>query len=544
MTLPVWIEVHVDDFVLAKEPNRWSEAAALLDDVARRAEAEGARVSFRIMEGFSGLDHAGFLTGLAGRGHEIGWHAHGKRLSHAIRSLARAGIADAARVGAPGLVQAGDRGRKRLLTEAHTLGLRVITDRLEPRYHAYQGWLGWEVLPGLTSLDVSVNPFDWGVLVRHRGEVRHGYGTMNFVHLGDRVDQRTREVPPPGSAAYFGATFHEHNLCVEGSLRPAAAMLDGFSRFCARFGPRIVPSASIATAGRVAEDPALARRPPPGSTFRKATLSLARRVNPRPFSPRADAPTLHPGQARPRANLPNWQEDFWLTVDQRRIAVRRIGLATGRMIVVTAHGGISGIDQGLSFVGLPDDALAAHDIVLYSFARSEGLRTPGNPIHIADTRAVIQHALSEGPPVGVLTWSAGVVPALHVLSGTEEGRQVRFLMDCEGPVDRHSVVPPGQPQHELASLDVWSDGPWAGREAIRLLPGFPGPYHRIQAGLDHVHGRMYDHARRMVAAHPRGRLNDSGEILPGRLWEHGASVFDWIGAHAHGVHHPAPRAAP
>lgn len=540
MTLPLWIEVHVDDFVLSRSPERWPESAALLDDIARRAESAGARLSFRIMETFAGHDRGGFLTGLVQRGHEVGWHAHGRRLGKAVAALQNAGVVDAARIGAPGLVQAGERGRRRLLREAHALGLRILTDRLETRHHAYQGWLAWEALPGLISLDVSVDPFDWGVLVRHKGEVRHGYGTMDFAHLADRVDQRSREPAPPGAAAFFGATFHEHNLTVEGSLRPAAATLDAFSRFCDRFGERIVPSAEVVRTGRTAEDPSLARPTPPGALFRKATLSLARRLNPRPFTPRPDALVLQPGEARPRANLPNWQEDFWLTIDQRRIAVRRIGLATGRMVVVVVHGGVSGIDQGLSFAGLPDDALAAHDIVLYVFARSEGHRTPGNPVHIADTRAVLRHALAEGPPVGLLTWSAGVIPALHGVSNTEEGRRVRFLMDCEGPVDRHSVVPPNNPTHELATLDVWSDGPWAGREAIRLIGGFPGAYHRVQAGLDHVHGRMADHARRIVAAHPRGRLNGRGEILPGKLWEHGAQIFDWIGALSTGTHPPHP----
>jgi hypothetical protein len=215
-------------------------------------------------------------------------------------------------------------------------------------------------------------------------------------------------------------------------------------------------------------------------------------------------------------------------VDGRRVAVRRIGLASARTVLVAAHGGKSGIEQGLSFCGLADDALVAMDAALYVFARSAGVRTPGNPIHVADTRAVLAHALTEGPPVGLLTWSAGVVPALRATLEEPLPGTVHFLVDCEGPCDRFSVVPPRQPAHELARADVNDDAPWAGIEAIRWIGAFPGRYHRVQALGDHVHGPMAWHARRMVAEARAGRLNEAGELLPGRIWEHGPKVLRWL----------------
>lgn len=542
MTLPVWIEVHVDDFVLSRDPARWPDAAALLDSVARRAEEAGARLTFRIMEPFARGDREGFLAGLVGRGHEVGWHTHGKGLDSTIAALDAAGVPDARRIGTPGLVQVGDRGRLRLLQKARTLGMRLVTDRLEARHHAYQGWLAWEVLPGLVSLDVSVNPFDWGVLHREGDRVRHGYGTMDWGRLDARLAAREAMVPPPGEAAYFGATLHEHNLCAEGSLTPLPAALDAMARFLDRRGPAVVPSAAVLEGSRWAtaspdDPPRAVRATPLTARARRAWKKLAWRADPHPFRPDPEPRAV--GEHRVHHSLPGYRDDFWLQVGTRRVAVRRIGLASARAVVVTAHGGKSGIEQGLSFVGLDDDALVSEEVALYLFERSEGARTPGNPVHVEDTRAVLRHALAEGPPVGLLTWSAGVVPMLRAVLEGGDPPAVAFLMDCEGPCDRFSVVPPDKPEHELASADVHDDAPWAGREAIEYIAAFPAPYHRIQAATDHVHGPMVAHARRMVAAAREGRLNGAGEILSGQLWEHGGEVRAWIGERVRAL--PVPR---
>lgn len=541
-SLPVWLELHVDDFLLAENPARWPDSAAVLDRVAGLAEAAGARVSFRIMETFARGDRSGFLRDLARRGHEVGWHTHGKHVADAIAALEGAGILDAARIGTPGLVQVGDRGREALLREAQAAGLKVITDRLTGRYHAYQGWLAWEALPGLVSLDVSIDPFDWGVLHRRGKKVLHAWGSMDWERLRARIAAREREVPPPGEAAFFGATLHEHNLCAEGTLTPVPRAMEGLARFLDGLGQRVVPSASVLRgsrweSGRL-DPPEDTRHDPTLANLRRGWQRVSARLTRAPFRPtereRADGTrgplVVAPGAARERHEVPAFREDFWLDLPGRRLAVRRVGLASARAVVVAVHGGKSGIEQGLSFLGLPEDALVAQDVALYTFARSEGARTPGNPVHVEDTAAVIRHALAEGPPVGLLTWSAGVVPALRALL-EHELRGVRFLVDCEGPCDRFSVVPPRQPKHELASADVNDDDPWEGREAIRYIAAFPGRYHRVQAGVDHVHGPMVAHARRMVAA-ADGRLNEAGEILAGHLWGHGTAVSRWIGEHA------------
>lgn len=517
--LPLWLEVHVDDHVLGRDPARWPDAAALLQRLAAAAEEEGARLSFRIMEPFARGDRERLLAGLVQRGHEVGWHAHGRRVPEAVAALAAAGVPDAARIGTPGLVQARERGRESLLHTSARAGLRLITDRLELRHHAYQGWLAWEVSPGVVSLDVSVDPFCWGVLLRRGGRVEHGYGTMDWAALEARLRTREAERAPPGTLPYFGATLHEHNLCAPETLTPLPAALDGLRRFLGRFGPRVRPAGAVlddAPPGAAPDPcrPPEARGPAPLAALSRLGRSARRRVEPRPHRPEVLG---RPGLV-----------DGWLSLPGRRVAFRRVGPADARFVLVTAHGGASGIEQGLSFLGLDDDAFAAAGGAVWFFARSEGVRTPGNPQHVADARALLQRALAEEKPTAWLTWSAGVVMALRATVGQPEESRVRAWFDCEGPCDRFSVVPPGHPEHELAFADVYDEAPWEGREAIRHIGAVSHLYHRVQAGNDHVHGPMTLHARRMVATARHGRFLTDPPILPGKLWEHGATVRDAV----------------
>ena len=87
----VWLELHVDDVLLAKHPGRWPEAAACVHSACRAAESEGAALSVRVRSAFAEGDRAGFLRSLVGRGHEVGAHAHDRDLERSVAALARAG---------------------------------------------------------------------------------------------------------------------------------------------------------------------------------------------------------------------------------------------------------------------------------------------------------------------------------------------------------------------------------------------------------------------------------------------------------------------
>jgi len=231
--LRCFLEVHVDDVLLSRDPFRWPEVARLLDRVATTAENEGGVLSFRVRAWFAEGDVYAFLRHLQRRGHEVGAHAHGRDLRRAVVALRRAGIEPS--VMAPGLVQVGNRGRLKLLRAAQSLGANVITDRLESRHFTYQGWLAWNPLPGLRMLDISVSPFEWGVLHRRDGKVVPAWGRLDWNTLDRCAAQAASWPEPPGRTAFFGATFHEHDLCPEGSLE--APPLDGMARWCARWRP-------------------------------------------------------------------------------------------------------------------------------------------------------------------------------------------------------------------------------------------------------------------------------------------------------------------
>jgi hypothetical protein len=453
---PNWLELHVDDLVLGRRASAWPDAAALVDRIARVVEGEGGALSIRIRTQFAKGDREGLLRGLVARGHEVGAHAHGRRLGEAVGALVTAGIRPT--VMAPGLVQAGDMGRRRLLAEAYQLGARVVTDRLERRYFAYQGWLAWRPLPELVSMDVSVGPWHWGVL-----DARGRPGRPDWTRLAELREAACTRAAPEGSSPFFGATFHEHDVVEPGTWVPRG--LDGLARYAAARPP--------VASGAVAGDGA-AEQWPPRHRWRFA--------------------------GRPaRANRE-------VVAGARTVACRRVGPPRPRGALVVVHGGGPGIAQGLRPFGLDEGAWP--ELAVWTFDRSDSWRAPGNPVHVADTRAVVRAAAAEGVPVGLLTWSAGLIPALLARE------PAAFLVDVEGPVDRWSLVAPGT---EEEWGEVEDPAGWADREAVALLPGWKAPYVRVQGTEDHQHGGMVWHARRVA---PFGRL----ELLEGRVDAHGEVV--------------------
>ncbi|MFT5684052.1 MAG: hypothetical protein ACI8RZ_004993, partial [Myxococcota bacterium] len=138
---------------------------------------------------------------------------------------------------------------------------------------------------------------------------------------------------------------------------------------------------------------------------------------------------------------------------------------------------------------------------------------PGHPAHTRDWQAVLSVAREEGVAVIAMSWSAGVVPILRAAAA---GDRPDALVDCEGPADRWSIVPPGG--NELADLDPWREADWAGWEPRALIGDLGVPYARVQAARDHIHDGDLQHATRITAAaqsagHPVRPLT----ILPGRL---------------------------
>jgi len=161
--------------------------------------------------------------------------------------------------------------------------------------------------------------------------------------------------------------------------------------------------------------------------------------------------------------------------------------------------------------------------------------TPGHPAHVVDFCAVFDTAAARAPgvPIGVLSFSAGILPPLH------GERPIAFLLDGEAPADRWTLIPPAgsdAPRDpDLGALPLGHDAAWVDREPVTAIGRIRCPYHRLQAEIDHVHGRLDLHARLMVEAARRGgvpRVECNGRWdvrpLPGRLSMHGPTIGRWI----------------
>jgi hypothetical protein len=523
-------EIHVDDLLLERGAP-WSEVARLLAMVAEAAQTARARLTFRVRERFASeaaqRGRTNPLRALELGGHEVGSHAHGRALGRVQAAVSACGVAN--RGITPGLVQA--RGRAgALLERAATLGFAWVTDHPPARAWAYAGHLPWRPGPGYRAdlppagpvvLETAADPFAWGLLRREAGEVRpaFGLGEANFAALEAALQAHATAPLPPGRRGFFGFALHDHNLCLEGTARPAPGALEALVAFLARHEVRT--AGEMAILGAEPARIAVARPALPG-------LRLVRRVG-------LAASARRPGGPG---------GDFEVRSGPRRLHARWLGPARPRGALLLSHAGVRGGTVALlTPFGLEPGPLLAEGLAVVAYDRGGTGRspaavppTPGREEHVEDFRAVlgaVRARLDPKTPVGVLSFSCGILPPLRA------GEPFAFLLDGEAPADRMSLRPPvgsGAPEDPLlAALPLGNDLAWAGREPARLLGSLTCPYHRLQAEYDHVHGRLHEHAVVMLAAAragrcPRVRCNGGEELslLAGHLHAHGARIRGWI----------------
>ena len=440
---------------------------------------------------------SGLLADLASRGHELGAHAHGRRLPQAVAALRACGIEP--EIAVPGLVQAGHSGRSALLRQSAELGIRVVSDHCETRAWAYEGLMGrWESRVWVIS--PTVRPPDWG-LMGERGE-----------RLGVRADAMTRlrrleaQAEDQG-ARWFGVAMHEHDFCEAGSLDPRSESLDAFSAFLDR---RVQPSLEVCPTSRDGGAPTrLTGRP-----LSDRRVLLSRLTRGAELRARGRARDLRRALARTRSSARDRPGER-VPVGERYVVMSRFTAEKTRAILLMSHAGHDGgRHQGLRPLGLSPDEVRARGCELWLYDRSgtgdspsgpgQAL-TPGSLDHVEDWKAVLAQARATGLPVVALSWSSGVIPVLRACA---EGVSPDALIDAEGPADRWSLVPP-PPSNELGEWDPWNGALWEGLEPLHLLQSFKGPYLRLQGEDDHVHGAMVEHAKRM-----RRRASELG-ILSG-----------------------------
>ncbi len=514
--LPVFVEVHVDDELLERDPHCWAKSHALIMAIAQVASARGARLSFRFRTPFAkGACGSDVFQDLIQRGHEVGAHAHGKGINEVTRALRTAGIAPT--VAAPGLVQAGPSGRQALIRQCASLGISRVTDHGVTRAWAYDGLIP-RLEEGVTIMGPTVRPFDWGLM--DRDGTRHGISAASIVQLRLRERQAQEQ-----GAAYFGLALHEHDLVHPGTLSPCGEALGFLSEY---LDERVIRSTDIP-----GPSPDVGSLPPQPISDRR--LRFARAVN---MATEKARRTLPSGKHRKNLSIPV-NGAFEVPVDDRTIVALRKGPPSPTAILLVSHSGrTGGCSTELSPFGLGLKDAIARSWAVYLFdragtgsSRAAGPLTPGNPAHTADYKAMLQLARAECVPVVALSWSAGSIP---VLRAALRGDRPDAWVDIEGPVDRWSLVPPTG--NELSNWDTWRDASWAMLEPMRMIRRLERPYARLQATRDHVHGEMTLHAQRIVsAAQQAGLPVHSTPPLEGYIHGHPAAVLsalEWAIAEA------------
>lgn len=470
-------ELHIDDDLLEIRRDRrtFEQARDLVEAIVAVSERRGHRMALRFRHHFAlaAVEHGdACLASWEERGHEIGAHAHRRHVRATVKALRAAGVRRLDGV-VPGLIRS-SRGRcRRILETCEGLGLTYVSDQVQFGTFPYAGLVPWRPAGDLRGpgdgpwvfVDVSVNPFDWGLLTRDGDGVGQTFGLRDahYDRLLELLDHQL-ELPRPAEPVYFGYPIHEHNHCGSAdTLEPEPDSLAAFDRFLVALESRPVT-------------PCLPRELARTDPVRVGTRLRA------PIAKVLDVVSLVEDRLEPRS-----QDRRAPRSDSDRVV--RVGAESPRLEIVVSHAGTNGgtRDQ-LSPWGLRAEDFA--DIAFWFFDRSGELR-PGSPGHADQLVEVFRRCRGRA---GLLTWSGGLIPALRSLDRIDPA----FLIDTEGPSDRLSLVPRGDaPDEENHRMQLGRPEAW---EPFRLLPSLDAPYHRIQGHRDHMHGLCTLHAQVLVDA--------------------------------------------
>lgn len=212
------------------------------------------------------------------------------------------------------------------------------------------------------------------------------------------------------------------------------------------------------------------------------------------------------------------EEEVWLTTAQgfRVYAhLHRPVRARGRLpavVLVPGRNGAGTDFDGFTYpVGAREIAALGAQVLHFDptgVGRSWGEDDAAGPDQQASLLAALEfvagHPGTDRDRLGVLSISLGVAMAAPVLAREGERLGVGYLIDWEGPSDRHVITKFGQIMAPAMGHTLQDDEYWLPREAVRHVGRIPCAYLRFQSSWDHAQEGYLRHALEMVNAAVRG----------------------------------------
>lgn len=149
--------------------------------------------------------------------------------------------------------------------------------------------------------------------------------------------------------------------------------------------------------------------------------------------------------------------------------------------------------------------------------KSDGKEDYWGPVHQEDLHRVIKYVASlpyaDKNSIGVLSFSIGIIIAAGALARFREEIRVKYLMDWEGPSNRHNTTK-NDTHQPLKRFPTTDNSFWDVREASRYIGDINCAYLRFQGEIDHVQGAYKGHAVELVNNAVKGgvkwsRCNDN-----------------------------------
>ncbi len=230
------------------------------------------------------------------------------------------------------------------------------------------------------------------------------------------------------------------------------------------------------------------------------------------------------------------EEEVWLTTAEGyRVHAHLHRPAKGSgpwpgVVMIPGRDGLGTDFDGLGYPVSAEEIVALGAMVVHfdptGLGRSWGEEDSSGPLQqgsfLAALEYLIGHPQVDRNHIGVLAISIGIAMAAPVLAREGKRLGVAFLVDWEGPPDRHVITAFGRFMAPAKGHSLQDDEYWIPREAVAHLGQIPCAYHRFQSQWDHAQGAYVRHAAEAINAALKGggpslvQLNDQP---PGRTYD-------------------------